>query len=286
MSIIRPDRMADRLILSPSDRRPAILEAIRAARRKIRLSLFRGNDPDVFAELAAAVTRGVHVEVLLTSTIKGGASKLAELWRRLQATGARIHPYADPVVKYHAKYLVVDDGAAIVASLNLTKKCFDRTHDAIVITNDLGVVDSLLRMFEADRQRLPLPADMSPRLVIGPERARRQLSDLIDGARESIRVMDPKLSDPDVLTRLQARRAAGLEIDIVKAKKFGGLKSHAKLVLVDGRIALIGGLALTALSLEFRREVGILVEDPAAIAQIEELFSVARTAAGAAQFPG
>jgi phosphatidylserine/phosphatidylglycerophosphate/cardiolipin synthase-like enzyme len=277
--------MPDRLILAPSDRRPAILEAIRAARREIRLSLFRGNDRDVFAELAAAVTRGVQVDVILTSTIKGGASKVAELWRRLQATGARIHAYADPVVKYHAKYLVVDDASAIVASLNLTKKCFDRTHDAIVITDDRGVVDSLRRMFEADRQALPLPAGMSPRLVIGPERARRQLSDLIEGARESIRVMDAKLSDPDVLTRLQTRQAAGIEIELFKAKKFAGLKSHAKLVLVDGRIALVGGLALTALSLEFRREVAILVEDPSAIAQIEEQFSVARAAAGAARSP-
>jgi phosphatidylserine/phosphatidylglycerophosphate/cardiolipin synthase-like enzyme len=167
----------------------------------------------------------------------------------------------------------------------LTKKCFDRTHDAIVMTDDHEVVDSLHRMFEADRQVLPLPADMSPRLVIGPELARRQLTDLIDGARASIRVMDAKLSDPDVLTRLQARRAAGLEIDVVKAKKFAGLKSHAKVVLVDGRTAVVGGLALTALSLEFRREVAILVDDPPAIAQIEELFSAARAGAGAAPSP-
>jgi len=180
---------------------------------------------------------------------------------------------------------VADDGPAMVASLNLTKKCFDRTHDAIVITDDRDVVDSLQRMFEADRRRLPLPADMSPRLVIGPERARRQLSDLIDGARASVRVIDVKLSDPDVLTRLQAHRAAGLEIEVVKAKKFAGLKSHVKTVLVDGRVALVGGLALTALSLEFRREVAILVEDPSAIEQIEELFSAARAGAGVAPSP-
>jgi len=274
--------MADQLILTPSARRPAILEIIRGARRQITLSLFSGNDPQVFSELAAAVARGVEVDVLVTSNAKGGATKIAELWGRLKATGARIHAYADPVVKYHAKYLVADDGPAIVASLNLTRKCFERTHDAIVITDDHDVVDSLRRMFEADRQGQPMPVDVSPRLVIGPERARRQLSDLIDGAAASIRVMDAKLSDPDVLTRLQTRRAEGLEIDVIKAKKFAGLKSHAKIALIDDRTALVGGLALTALSLEFRREVAILVEDSAAIAQIQELFSVARAGADAA----
>ena len=38
--------------------------------------------------------------------------------------------HTDPVVKYHAKYLVADDGPAVVASLNLTRKCFERTCDA------------------------------------------------------------------------------------------------------------------------------------------------------------
>jgi phosphatidylserine/phosphatidylglycerophosphate/cardiolipin synthase-like enzyme len=274
--------MADRLILAPADRKPTLLDVIRSARDRITLSLFRANDPDIFAELGAAVARGVQVDVLVTSNAKGGHKKINELWGRLKTTGARIHAYGDPVVKYHAKYLVADEGPAIVASLNLTKKCFQRTHDAIAITDDPHVVDSLRRIFEADRQRLPLPDDLSPRLVIGPERARRQISELIDGANVSIHVMDAKLSDPDLLQRLQARGAAGLDIDLVKAKQIGGLKSHAKIVLVDGRVAMIGGLALAALSLEFRREIAILIDDSTALAQVEALFSEARGAGASA----
>jgi len=282
-SIIRRDRMGDRLIIAPRARKPAILDLIRSARSRIALSLFRGNDPDIFAELAAAVARGVQVDVLVTSNAKGGVAKLDKLWDRLKTTGARIHAYGDPVVKYHAKYLVADDGPAIVASLNLTKKCFKRTCDVIVITDDPHVVDSLGRIFDADCQRQPLPGDLSPRLVIGPERARQQLSDLIDGARASIRVLDAKLSDPDLLARLQSRRAAGLTLDVITAKKIAGLKSHAKIILIDGRAAVVGGLAFTALSLEFRREVSILVDDPASLATVEELFSAARAGGASAE---
>jgi len=278
--------MPDRLILSPAERKPAILDVIRGARDRIALSLFRANDPDVFAELAAATARGVQVDVLVTSNVKGGKTKREELWERLKATEARIHPYADPVVKYHAKYLVADDGPAIVASLNLTKKCFERTHDAVVITDDRHVVDSLRRIFDADRQKQPLPGDLSPRLVIGPERARRQLTEFIDNARASVRVFDAKLSDPDMLTRLQVRQSAGLDVETVRNKKIAGLKSHAKILSIDGRVAVVGGLALTALSLEFRREIAIVVDDPSAMAQIEELFSAARAAgANAARSP-
>jgi phosphatidylserine/phosphatidylglycerophosphate/cardiolipin synthase-like enzyme len=275
--------MADRLIVTPAARKPAILDVIRAARDRITLSLFRGNDPNIFAELAAAAARGVRVDVLVTSNIKGGTAKLAELWRRLKTTGARIHAYGDPVVKYHAKYLVVDQGPAVVASLNLTKKCFERTQDAIVITDDRHVVDSLGRIFDADRRGLPLPHDLSPRLIIGPERARRQLTDLIDSARTSVGVMDAKLSDPDVLTRLQACHEAGLTVDLVRTKEIAGLKSHAKIVVIDGRTAVVGGLALTALSLEFRREIAIVIDDPTAIAEIAELFSAAGASGATAE---
>ncbi len=43
-------------------------------------------------------------------------------------------------------------------------------------------------------------------------------------------------------------------------------------MLVDDRIAAVGSLALAALSLDFRREVAITVDDAAAVAEISRLF--------------
>ena len=169
-----PGGMPDRLLASVDERRPAVLEIIRQARHRITLSLFRCNDDAVFAELKAAVERGVAVEVLVTSRAKGGKKKMVKLWRSLEETGATIHSYTDPVVKYHAKYLVADEGPAIVASLNFTRKCFNATCDALVITHDPIVVGDLRRLWIADRDRQPMPRDLSDRLIVGPERARLQ----------------------------------------------------------------------------------------------------------------
>jgi phosphatidylserine/phosphatidylglycerophosphate/cardiolipin synthase-like enzyme len=72
--------------------------------------------------------------------------------------------------------------------------------------------------------------------------------------------------------RLNAKRAAGVTVEIFGAKRVGGLKSHGKILLVDHRVAVIGGLALTALSLDFRREVAIAVEDPVAVAEVGRFF--------------
>src|SRR3954447_12223117 len=181
-----PATPPDRVVTAIDDRRPALLDVVRQARRRITLSLFRCNDAAVFQELKAAVDRGVDVEVLVTSRAKGGKKKMAKLWRALEETGATLHSYTDPVVKYHPKYLVADEGPAIVASLNFTKKCFSRTLDALVVTYDPAVVAGLRDVMAADSVMQPAPSSLTRRLIVGPERARTQLTDLIRGAKSSI----------------------------------------------------------------------------------------------------
>lgn len=265
-------RPPDRVVTAVADRRDAILETIRGAERRLSLSLFRCKDEEIFVEIARAVSRGVAVEVLTTARAKGGRKRLEKLWRVLEGTGATVHAYADPVVKYHAKYLVADDGPAVVTSLNFTRKCFERTWDALVVTYDPEVVSGLRHLMAADRDRRPMPEALSPRLIVGPERARRQFTALIEQAQSSIGVIDAKVSDPDVVALFKARRASGVTVEIVGSKRLGHLKSHGRIMLIDHRIAVVGSLALAALSLDFRREVAIVVDDRAAVADIDQLF--------------
>ena len=271
----------DRLVVSAEERLPALLDVIGQARTRITLSLFRCNDQAVFDALRAATDRGVAVEVLVTSRAKGSKKKMAKLWRALEQTGALLHSYTDPVVKYHPKYLVADEGPAIVASLNLTRKCFRKTFDALVITHDPAVVAALRRLWTADCGCLEMPSDISERLIVGPERARRQFTALIEGARTSIRLIDAKLSDPDLVALLNTKRAAGMTVELFSSKRLGDLKSHGKIMLIDDETVVVGSLALAALSLDFRREVAIVVTDAPAVAAAIELFRAAREAASA-----
>jgi phosphatidylserine/phosphatidylglycerophosphate/cardiolipin synthase-like enzyme len=272
----------DRLILAVEERRGVILDVIRKARRRLILSLFRCNDEAIFNELAYAVDRGVSVEVITTSRAKGGRGKLEQLREALDQTGATVKTYNDPVVKYHAKYIVADDGPAIVASLNFTRKCFRKTCDGIVITHDPVIVDDLRRLMEADAAGQKMPAEVSDRLIIGPERARRQLTGLIEQARSSIRIIDAKLSDPELVSLLRSRRAGGLTLEVFDSRRLGNLKSHGKIMLVDDAKVVVGSLALAALSLDFRREVAIVVDEPSAVANAIELFRQLTAAANEA----
>ena len=134
----------------------------------------------------------------------------------------------------------------------------------------------------ADREMRPAPATLPARLIVGPESARAQLTALMRGAASSIRLLDAKLSDPAFIALLAERRAAGVRVEVLDRKRYGDLKSHGKVCLIDDRIAVVGGLALAAMSLDFRREVAIVVEDREAIAGVREfLDSVTTRSSGA-----
>jgi phosphatidylserine/phosphatidylglycerophosphate/cardiolipin synthase-like enzyme len=79
-----------------------------------------------------------------------------------------------------------------------------------------------------------------------------------------------------MLSLLEARTAKGIHVTTVGRGRFDGLRAHGKLMIIDDRLAVIGGLSLSALSLDFRREVAIVVDDPRLV---ERLGAYARTLA-------
>jgi len=284
MTAERSRLVRDAVVTAPGARREVVITTIRQARELLALSLYRCNDQAIFDELKRARERGVQVDVLVTSRSGGGRKRLRKLWQALEATGVSLHPHADPVVKYHAKYLVADEGPALIASLNFTRKCFAKTIDAIVVTHDADVVSGLHSLLAADCRQAPMPGQLSPRLIVGPESARRQFTSIIAQASSSVRLIDRKASDPALMTLLQTRSSEGVRVELYDGKRLCGLRSHGKIMLVDDRLAVIGGLSLNPMSLDFRREVAVIVTEPGAVAEVSGLFSIV-AASEAAKVP-
>ena len=274
--------MSERIFLQPAERRQAMLDVIGGARQRLVLSLFRCNDFGVLDALAGALERGVKVEAILTKRAKGGKKSLRKLWGTLEEMGAIVHRYGDPVVKYHAKYLVADGKTALVATLNPTKKCFSRTWDFVLTTDERNVVRSLSTLFALDAagERVLPRHRISPRLMVGPEGARARMSALLASARHSIRVLDHKLSDPDLVALLRERREEGIVISVIGRQSIGPLVPHGKLIIIDETRALLGSMAMSALSLDFRREVSILTETPAVVRALNAFYQDLSAKAG------
>lgn len=269
-----PDRGSTRIVIDPAERRQAMLDIISSARTRLVLSIFRCNDDGILDALAAALKRGVSVDAILTKRAKGGKKSLKKLWQALGEIGASVHWYADPVVKYHAKYVVADDQRALIGTLNPTRKCFTRTWDFLFITEDEDIVRSVSTLFVTDAagERILPRHRISDRLIIGPEGARLRIRELIEGAQRSIRLLDHKLSDPEVVALLRERRDAGVEVLVIGKNFLGSLVPHGKLLIVDESRAVLGSMAMSALSLDFRREVSVVVEEARAVNALNEFF--------------
>lgn len=276
------DVAAERIFITPEARRQALVDVIAGARERLALSLFRCNDYGVLDALAAALERGVKVDAILTKRAKGGRKTLRKLWRTLEEMGATVHHYRDPVVKYHAKYLIADGTTALVATLNPTRKCFARTWDFVLTTDERSVVRSLATLFALDAAgRRVLPRHrLSPRLIVGPEGARARLRALLAGARRSIRVLDHKLSDPDLVALLRERREEGIAVSLIGRQPIGTLVPHGKLLIIDESRVLLGSMAMSALSLDFRREVSLISETPAVVKALNRFYQELSAMAG------
>jgi phosphatidylserine/phosphatidylglycerophosphate/cardiolipin synthase-like enzyme len=279
----------ERVYIEPAERRQAMLDMIATARERLVLSLFRCNDYGILDAIAAALERGVKVEAILTKRAKGGRKNLKKLWEALGDMGAVVHWYADPVVKYHAKYVVADGRRAMIATLNPTKKCFARTLDFVFITEDEKLVRSVSTLFALDAagERILPRHRLSERLLIGPDGARPRMQALIASARRSVKLIDHKLADPDMVALLREQRSAGVDVSVIGRKTVGPLAPHGKLLIIDEARAVLGSMALSALSLDFRREVSVTVEDPAIVSLLSQYFrDLAERAGASSTLPG
>src|SRR5262245_22712895 len=219
----------DRLILAPAARREAVQQLMRSAERTLILSMFRCDDFSILDELAAAVKRGVQVRVLITQRARGWREKLKDLTALLRSLGAEVRPYDNPVMKYHAKYIVADDGPALVTSLNFTRKCFEMTCDFLVFSEDPEVVSGLKELFEWDY--VPqAPAFTSPtkRLIIGPDHSRMRLTQMLLEAASSIRIIDHRVTDSQILGLLTEKQRQGVTVQVLGNGPMDGLISHGR----------------------------------------------------------
>jgi len=263
----------DRLILAPAARRDAILQLMRSAKRELVLSMFRCDDFTIVDELATAVKRGVRVRVLITQRARGWKEKLKDLTALLRSLGADVRPYDNTVMKYHAKYIVADDGPALVTSLNFTRKCFENTCDFLIFSENPEVVSGLKALFENDctTPLAPLPS-IPDRLIIGPEHSRRRLSEMLSSAQSSIRVMDHRVTDPQILALLAEKQRQGISVRILGDGPMGGLICHGRMLLIDQKTAIIGSIHLSPPSLDSRREVAIIIEEASIVAELYDYF--------------
>jgi phosphatidylserine/phosphatidylglycerophosphate/cardiolipin synthase-like enzyme len=264
-------RTRERLVTDPHLRRRTVLAAIRGARARLVLSIFRADDRAVLQELANAARRGVDVRVLMTPRARSAAKALDALHAQLASHGIDVRRYAGGM-KYHAKYLVADGEHALVTTANHTVRCFQRTCDFTLATCDATVTTGLRELFDADWHTRParLTDAQRARLVVGPEGdPRERFASIVNEARHRLRILDSSLDDPRVVDAIEARRRAGVTVERARRRDVRPLRRHGKLLIADQAVAVLGSSSLSVHALDGRRELAVVIRDPRLVAELD-----------------
>jgi cardiolipin synthase A/B len=271
-----------KLITQPDAGIGPLLSAVRRAKRTIDIVIFRFDLDELQEELEAAVARGVVVRALIAHTNRGGERRLRKLEQQFLKAGVTVCRTQDDLVRYHGKLLTIDRSRVYVLGFNYTATDL-KSRSFGVVTRSRRVVKEVLRLFDADANRL----DFVPRvrdLVVSPENARRRLEAFLRRARTSLDIYDPQITDDRMLALLERKAARGVRIRILgklekkwsdagfDARPFPGKRLHVRAIVRDGRRAFVGSQSLRKLELDERREVGLIIRDRAVVRKLERAF--------------
>jgi phosphatidylserine/phosphatidylglycerophosphate/cardiolipin synthase-like enzyme len=276
------------LIVQPGDSFFPMVRAIDRAERSINLTVFRMDDPIVHKALVEAKQRGVRVRLLIASSARGWEEKNQKLLKDAKKAGISTkEPAGDSKrARYHYKVMTVDDSTAIIFTFNPTRENLHYTRDFGVELYAPRVASEINRLFDADWDDMPFTPNADSPLLISPFNSRAKMRLLLESAEKSIHIADAKVEDNAMLRILSEKARDGVDVRILGDKGHHSVlpsmiqfrvtprfKLHAKCVIVDGARAALGSMNLRTESLDRRREVGILIEDPNAVKRLNAVFN-------------
>ena len=280
------------LFVEPRDGDAPVLQAIGSARSAIDVEVYLLTDRPVIEALVDAERRGVHVRAILEPHPFGGGEQLARrAYSRLSAGGCQVR-WSDPSFTYtHEKAMVIDDREVLIMTCNLSWSAFHRNREYGLVDGDRRDVEAIEQIFAGDWADRPTSVQ-DEALVVSPLDSRSALASLIASAHHEIQVQDEEIGDPAIMRALGREAASGVDVRIelpktrhavaevlrLRAAGLGQVRLlghpylHAKLIIVDGKRAYVGSVNLSATSLDRNREVGRILDGPALVGELEQVF--------------
>jgi cardiolipin synthase A/B len=269
-----------KLIIEPTDGVAPLLDAIKSAKRRVDIAVFRFDRTDVETALKSAAARGVKVTALIAFNNRGGEQRLRKLELRCLAAGITVARTSDDLIRYHDKFILIDRRILYVLSFNFTHLDIDHSRGFAVVTTHAPWVREASRLFRADCTRTKY-VPKSDTFVVSPANARKSLDAFLKGAKTQLLIYDPKISDKEILRTLQARVKAGVEIKVIGSvsgrsgldvQKLAGTRLHTRTIISDRRQAFVGSQSLRTAELNSRRELGLIIQDAKVVKKLVETF--------------
>ena len=288
-----------RLIVEPDDGLQPVHDFISSAQSTLLIKQFTFTEPSLIEATIGRHKAGVEVRVMLNAKRSGGDRANDETYEELRAAGIDVQWSSPKFYVTHEKSIVVDGAAAMVATYNLMMKYFTLTRDYGIITYDPDHIAQIVEVFNADWEHIDFTPAIDAGLLWSNSNSRFQMARFIDRATESLLVQHPKFVDAVILDRLIDAAERGVKVKVlcggkhgisdwdildtfsslrtlrrfdVKVRKQKNLRVHAKLLLVDGREALVGSMNIDRSAFDLRRELGVIIDEPEIVDRLRKVF--------------
>jgi phosphatidylserine/phosphatidylglycerophosphate/cardiolipin synthase-like enzyme len=269
-----------KLIVQPEDGVAPLLAAVKKARKSVEIAIFRLDRGDLEAALKAAVSGGVKVTALVASINRGGERNLREMEMRLLDAGIIVARSGSDLIRHHGKIMIVDQSVLHLLSFNYTHLDIDHSRGFGIVTKNAKWVQEAVKLLECDSTRKPYTAGLDS-FVVSPANSRRVLGNFLKRARRQLLIYDPQISDKAMISILQSRAKAGVEIRIIgrvegrvslPVGKLTRMRLHTRTIIRDRRQAFIGSQSLRPIELDSRREVGLIIHEPKVLKRLIDIF--------------
>jgi phosphatidylserine/phosphatidylglycerophosphate/cardiolipin synthase-like enzyme len=282
------------LLAEPQAGDAPFLRMIDGARHSVELTMYELYDTRIEAALAGAARRGVDVRVLLN----GGYYREREsantgAYSYLRAHGVKVRYTPTYFALTHQKTLTVDGEDSAVMTLNFDGE-YATTRDFAVLDGQPADVRAIVATFDADWAGRQITAASGTGDLVWSPGAEPAFLDLISSARSSIDLENEEMDYTPATEALCAAARRGVRVEVVmsyesdwtraldelsacgaKVRLYHGQRYyiHAKLLLIDGRTALVSSQNLSTTSLKYNRELGIELTSPVIVSQLGRDFA-------------
>lgn len=293
--------------VGPGHALDAVAEVARGARQSLRGEFFALKDPKIARAVRKAAATGVDAKILGDEEMLHLGQFNGKLTRQ---EGLTIVPYSGEANKLHAKAVVADSNRAAITTA--TPKPSTRQDRSVEVAIEFGgkPAAALQKLMDADMSgdaaRIRQAATEAASLGILINDAKlgiHTLTDgvegLIDGAATRVQVVSKCLTDSEAMAHLARAQDRGVEVltntskmtrrqNVDKAAEMGldvrpqkswKHRIHANIVVVDHKVAYVGSMFFDkrplgrAWASRKSHEIGVVLEDPGAIAKLERLAS-------------
>lgn len=290
--------MSRSLLVLPDDSAQTLVSAITEAAHSLRIKMFIFSDPTLLQAVVAARERGVKVRVLLNPARRSGKNENSESRVWLQKRDVEVLDSNPAFDLTHEKSMVVDDQLAYVMSLNWQTKNLTKTRDYAIVTSHKQEVGEIIECFDADWARTAFTPGNHSHLIWCVGNGRQRLGNLIDEARHTIWLQNERFQDQTILEHLVRATRRGVQLHVMappphklkkdkliegvsglrilqdvgaKIHRLKHIKLHAKMLLVDGKRAIVGSINIAPGSFDSRRELAIQVDDEHVIGRLHQV---------------